>query len=114
MATKKRLSLIYELENFADTYLGKVTKFQGDGLFRFGVVSNLLAWTWKPPPPGMNRVKGRLPLGGTFHAERHIKISTCKKAELSKNLKFPYMVKMITGCIFLWFNEVFGNVIYDN
>ena len=24
MATKKRLSLIYELENFADTYLGKV------------------------------------------------------------------------------------------
>ena len=35
MATQKRLSLIYELENFANTYLGKVTKFQGDGLFRF-------------------------------------------------------------------------------
>ena len=49
MATKKRLSLIYELENFANTYLGKVTKFQGDGLFRFEVLSNLLAWRWKPP-----------------------------------------------------------------
>ena len=35
MATKKRLPLIYELENFANTYLGKFTKFLGDGLFRF-------------------------------------------------------------------------------
>ena len=26
MAMKKRLSLIYELENFANTYLGKVAK----------------------------------------------------------------------------------------
>ena len=50
MATKKRLSLIYELQNFANTYLGKVTKFQVDGLFRFGVLSNLLAWRWKHPP----------------------------------------------------------------
>ena len=50
MAIKKRLSLIYELENFANTYLGKVTKFQVDGLFRFGVLSNLLAWRWKAPP----------------------------------------------------------------
>ena len=57
MATKKRLSLIYELENFANTYLGKVTKFQGDGLFRFGVLNNLLSWRWKTPPPGVNRVK---------------------------------------------------------
>ena len=57
MATKKRLSLIYELENFAKTYLGKVTKFQGNGFFRFGVLSNLLAWRWKTPlPSGMNRV----------------------------------------------------------
>ena len=55
MATKKRLSLIYELDNFANTYFGKVTKFQVDGLFRFGVLSNLLAWRWKPPP-GANRV----------------------------------------------------------
>ena len=43
MATKKRLSLIYELQNFANAFLGKVTKFQGDGLFRLGVLSNLLA-----------------------------------------------------------------------
>ena len=43
MATKKLVSLIYELENFVNTYLGKVTKFQGDGLFRIGVLSNLLA-----------------------------------------------------------------------
>ena len=50
MATKKRLPLIYELENFANTYLGKVTKFQGDGFFRFGVTSNLLAWRCKTPP----------------------------------------------------------------
>ena len=33
MATKKRLSLIYESQNFANTYLGNVTKFQGNGLF---------------------------------------------------------------------------------
>ena len=50
MATKKRLSLIYELESFANIYLGKVTKFQVDGLFRFGVLRNLLAWRWKTPP----------------------------------------------------------------
>ena len=63
MATKKRLSLIYELENFANTYLGKVTKFQVDGLFRFGVLNNLLAWRWKhTPPPGANRVKPGLHL----------------------------------------------------
>ena len=35
MATKKRLSLIYELKSFADTYLVNVTKFQADALFRF-------------------------------------------------------------------------------
>ena len=29
MATEKRLSLIYGIENFANTYLEKVTKFQG-------------------------------------------------------------------------------------
>ena len=51
MATKKRLSLTYELGNFANTYLGKVSKFQVDGLFRFGVLSNLLAWRWKTPFP---------------------------------------------------------------
>ena len=42
MATKKRLSLIYEIQNFATTYLGKVTKFQGTGLLPFGVLGHLL------------------------------------------------------------------------
>ena len=51
MATGKRLSLIYEIPNFAIAYLVKVTKFQGYSLFRFGVLSNLLAWRWKTPPP---------------------------------------------------------------
>ena len=58
MATKKRLSLICETPNFGNAYLGKVTKFQGYSLFRFGVLSNLLAWRWKTPLParyGMNR-----------------------------------------------------------
>ena len=55
MATKKRLSLIYELENFANTYLGKVTKFQVGGLFRFGVLSNLLE-VENTPSPRANRV----------------------------------------------------------
>ena len=44
MATRKRLSLICEIPNFANAYVGKVTKFQGYRLFRFGVLSNLLAW----------------------------------------------------------------------
>ena len=50
MATTKRLCLIYEIQNFANTYLGKVTKLQGNGLFRFGVLSHLLGWRWKTPP----------------------------------------------------------------
>ena len=63
MAIKKRLSSIFELENFANTYLWKVTKFQGDSLFRFGVLSHLLGWRVKnTPPPGANRVKGSLQL----------------------------------------------------
>ena len=57
MATRKDLSLIYEIPNFANAYLGKVTKFQGYSLFRFGVMSNLLAWRWNPPSPGTNKVK---------------------------------------------------------
>ena len=47
MATRKRLSLIYEIQSFANTYLGKVNKFQGNGLFRFKVLSHLLGWRWK-------------------------------------------------------------------
>ena len=57
MATTKGLSLICEIPNFAYAYLGKVTMSQGHGLFRFQVLSNLLAWRWKTAPsPGMNRV----------------------------------------------------------
>ena len=59
MATKKRLSLIYELKSFANTYLGKVTKFQGDGLFRFGAIYWPGGGKFIPPLPGMNRVKLR-------------------------------------------------------
>ena len=51
MASTKRLSSIYEIQNFANTYLGKVTKFQGNGLFRFGVPSHLLGRRWKTPSP---------------------------------------------------------------
>ena len=43
MATTKGLSLICEIPKFANAYLGKVTKFQGHGLFHCGVLSNLLA-----------------------------------------------------------------------
>ena len=55
MATKKRLSLIYEIQNFADTYLEKVKEFQGNGFLRFGVLNHLLGWRWKihPPPPSV-------------------------------------------------------------
>ena len=54
MATKKHLSLIYELEDFANTYLGKVTKFQGDGLFPFlssEQFTGLEVENNPPPPP---------------------------------------------------------------
>ena len=46
--------------------MGKVTKFQGHGLFRFGVLSNLLAWRWNPPQY-KNRVKGLEPEKTTGH-----------------------------------------------
>ena len=49
MATMKRLSLIYEIRNFANTQLGKVTKIQGNGLIHFGVLSHLLGWRKTPP-----------------------------------------------------------------
>ena len=64
MATTKCLSLICEIPNFANAYLGKVTKFQGYGLFPFGVLSDLLAWRWKTHPPGINRVKFKLLIVG--------------------------------------------------
>ena len=42
MATRKGPSLIYEIRNFANKYLGNVRTFQGNGSFRFGVLSHLL------------------------------------------------------------------------
>ena len=56
MATRKRLSVICKIPKFANAYLGKVTKFQGYSLFRFGVLSNLLAWRWKRPPPKKKKI----------------------------------------------------------
>ena len=93
MATKKRLSLIYELENFANTYLGKVTKFQVDGLFRFWVLSSLLAWRWKPR---MNRVNiigcfsRTLNLVTWSHWWRHKRIRTGGLGENSANFVCLY------------------------
>ena len=55
MAIKKGLSLINEIKNFANAYLGKFIKIQGNGLLRFGARSHLQGWRWKTPP-GMNRV----------------------------------------------------------
>ena len=49
MATRKRLFLIYKIENFANTQFWKVTKFQGASLFRCGVLSHLLGMGWKTP-----------------------------------------------------------------
>ena len=51
METKKHLSLIYEIENFANTQYGKVIKFQGHGLLCFGALSHVLGWRWKTPSP---------------------------------------------------------------
>ena len=51
MVTRKRLFLIYKIENFANTQFWKVTKFQGASLFRCGVLSHLLGMGWKTPPP---------------------------------------------------------------
>ena len=51
MAMTKDLSLICEIPNFANVYLGKVIKFQGYGLFRLGILGNLLVWRWKTPWP---------------------------------------------------------------
>ena len=47
MATEKDLSLIYEILNFANSYLRKVRKFQGNGLFRFEVLGHLAWGKWK-------------------------------------------------------------------
>ena len=64
MATKECLFLIYKIEDFADTHLGKVTKFQGN---------IRLAPFWSSEPftglementrlPGAYRVKNMFPV----------------------------------------------------
>ena len=55
LETRKSLSLIYEIQNFANTCLEKVSKFQGNGMFHFGILSHLLVGGGTP---SMNRVKG--------------------------------------------------------
>ena len=57
MATQKRVCLIHELGNFAHTWFRKVTKSQGDGLSRFGILSHLVGWKWKAPPQVLIRLK---------------------------------------------------------
>ena len=56
MATKKRLILIFEIENFANTQLWKVTKFGGNQLKTKKVINRQTKFTWKTPPPSANRV----------------------------------------------------------
>ena len=76
MATTKGLSLICKIPNFANAYLGKVTKFQGYGLFRSGVLSNLQVWRWKTPPPlGMNMVKHNAVTKETTSKHKSTKLS---------------------------------------
>ena len=48
MATTKRPSLIYEIQNFADTFLGKVTKFQA--------IIIIIYWAGGGRHPSANRV----------------------------------------------------------
>ena len=57
MATKKRLFLIFEIENFANTQLWKVTKFGGNRPKTEKVINRQTKFTWKTPPPSANRVK---------------------------------------------------------
>ena len=46
----KDVSLICEIPNFANAYLGKVTKFQGYRLFRFGVLEQFTGLEVETPP----------------------------------------------------------------
>ena len=56
MATRKRLFLIFEIENFANTQL-KVTKFGGNRPKTKKVINRQTKFTWKTPPPSADRVK---------------------------------------------------------
>ena len=56
MATRKLLSLTCEIPNFANAYLGKVTKFQGYSLFLFWSSEQFTGLEVENTTPGMNRV----------------------------------------------------------
>ena len=56
MATRKRLFLIFEIENFANTQLWKVTKFGGNRSKTKKVINRQTKFMWKTPPPSANRV----------------------------------------------------------
>ena len=51
MATKKHLSLIYKIENFANTYLRTVTKFQACSVLEFWAIYWAGGGKQPPPPP---------------------------------------------------------------
>ena len=57
MATRKRLFLIFEIKNFADTQLWKVAKFGGNRLKTKKVINRQTKFTWKTPLTSANRVK---------------------------------------------------------
>ena len=90
MATKKRLSLIYEIGNFVNTYLGKVSKFQDNGLFRFGVLSHLLGPRWKTPPLGAYRENTPLVLIGLINTFLHYKKVRYNSAFISIKANLAY------------------------
>ena len=57
MAIWKHLSLICEITNFANAYLGEVTKFQGYSLLFWSSEQFTGLEVKTPFPPSMNRVK---------------------------------------------------------
>ena len=56
MTTWKVLFLLYEIQNTPNTYLRKMSKFQGDGICRFAVLGPEVVLLGKHPP-SVYRVK---------------------------------------------------------
>ena len=83
MASRKGLSLICEIPNFANAYLGKFTHVSGLWLVLFWR-SEQFCWPGggKHPPPGMNRVKSSV-----LHE------NGCSPARFSKS-----QTKFYSGC----------------
>ena len=53
MGTTKCLSLIYEVQNFGNTYLGKVSKFLGQWLVSFWASEPFTGLEVKKHPPSL-------------------------------------------------------------